>query len=193
MNKKKTLTFCFTGENTNIEDFLNINGYYEIKTPYIRKVYQYKKPTVSFKDTIKTKILFFKDGTFVKKFNDLNKNKRLDSIPNINQFFKEISENPKSEEAITFKNVYDWGIYKLEGDTIKVQYINHMGRYHVYWWAYEIWYKIIDRNNIKEIFIKPLVKSDQTKREYDLRYGKFIPTDYLPPSDCRLKNYKWFW
>jgi hypothetical protein len=192
--QKQVFEYCYDGENLKLEELLNINGYFEFKVPYVRTVTTPNKNlSHSLPVTLNENLIFFKDGTVCDGFYDFEKELRPDSLPNINLLFNEIKNNPNGKVSKIFKNVFRWGIYKLTGDTIKAQFIHHTSRLDVYWTAYEIWYKIIDRNNIKEIFKKTLNKRDQVIRKYEYYEGKFIPTDYLPPSDCRLKNYKWFW
>jgi len=70
-----------------------------------------------------------------------------------------------------------------------------------YWYAYEVWYKVIDRNTIIEIYSKPLhymsesdwkIYYEAKKHEKKKLPAKFISIEVLPNSNCWLKKERWF-
>ena len=96
----------------------------------------------------------------------------------------------------------DRGIYKLFGDTIKVQ-IMFKGVGLTGSSFSEKWYKIIDKNTLKIIYgAQDQVTDDFFAKyyleEYDITkyyhpYAKFIPLDSIPHFDNFLKKDKFFW
>jgi len=120
--------------------------------------------------------MFFEDGIYLHNF----------SIENINK--------PKEYSR--------WGCYTLSGDTIKTKWACIYPPLSGPPYAFELWYVVIDKNTIKEIFSKPLYKRTQQEMEYYLKNyaykecqpATFVPIDTLPNSDyCWLKKQKWFW
>ncbi|MEA4966702.1 MAG: hypothetical protein VB048_01110 [Bacteroidaceae bacterium] len=96
----------------------------------------------------------------------------------------------------------DRGIYKLFGDTIKVQ-IMFKGVGLTGSSFSEKWYKIIDKNTLKIIYgAQDQVTDDFFAKyyldEYDIKkyynsYAKFNPLDSIPHFENELKKDKFFW
>jgi hypothetical protein len=189
---RKRFTYCYDGENTNIEKLININGYYTMGS--ITDRYGTLAKFEHKIDTMFINLMFYADGTFVFNFFDYNRN-----IP---EFFKEIAENEKERKSNEFFQEFYWGRYIIDGDTIKAQCINHPSLL-APWESSERWYKIIDRNTIQYIYGKPLNRTTKDQREVSQKYmeqslrnylpAKFIPVPVRPSSDCWLKKEDWFW
>lgn len=194
---KKEFDFCFDGQKTELNSIINTKGYYLIENIYEKPIYgegnllTRKQSFVL--DTTYQYLLFFEDGTFVTGFFDFNEKRRKNEATNISLLFKELSEEPYGKAATSFKKWFKWGVYKLNKDTIKVQWITHPETFSPYWYASEVWYKVIDRNTIIEVFSKLLHTSESIKKEKNNKPAIFIQTEELPPSDCWLKMEDWFW
>ncbi len=122
--------------------------------------------------------MFFEDGSFA------------------NQVFFD------KENNITGFSVYN-GIYKLYGDTIKVQ-IMFKGVGLTSSSFGEEWYKIVDKNTLELIYFGMLttVAEDFNSityikacdiSKYKSSYAKFIPLDSIPEFNNDLKKDKFFW
>ena len=122
--------------------------------------------------------MFFEDGSFA------------------NQVFFD------KENNITSFSVYN-GIYKLYGDTIKVQ-IMFKGVGLTSSSFGEEWYKIVDKNTLELIYfgmVTTEVEDFYSKtylKEYDISeyrntYAKFNPLDSIPHFENELKKDKFFW
>jgi len=159
------------GRNTNIRDLLEIDGYYQ--------------------DQNYLKMMFFEDGTYVSSFS----------------FKKDIPENEIKAnmskslaggiEDKQFSWGNDWGVYKIEGDTL-VAYYYLRGSFWTPWYFDEVRYKIIDKITIQKIYWKGLLKIDEQYNKerspwINGSYLHFTPADSLPSSDCWLKKQKWIW
>ncbi len=190
--KNHGFTYRYSDKSSKLEEKLNINVFFTLDTlndigriPYAR-------------------MLFFKDGMFVTEFynhydigqyNIEDKTvKYLDSI--LYQRKKGIREDGFYERS-------EWGYYQVHGDTIKVQHIDRpaLGESRSFWYAYEIWFKILNRNTVKEIYRYPIHKSTNAdiqnfKISENLRIpvkAYFKPLKEVPESDGWLKYEKWFW
>jgi len=169
-------TIKLEGNGTNIRDLIEIDGYYS-----------------NLEYRTESGIMFFEDGIFV-SFGF-----------NIDISEEEIKANMSKSVAGRVKdNQLDWGdwlgVYKIEGDTIIVHYYMR-GSWFTPWYASEVRYKIIDRTTIQPIYYKGLLKIDE---QYDKETNKspwisngsisfFNSADFLPSSDCWLKEEKWIW
>jgi hypothetical protein len=129
-------------------------------------------------------MVFFKDGTFVNGpdcDNDRNKSDFINSTDS-NCFY---GYHPSY-----------WGIYRIEGDTIIVQYISQSS-FGTPWVFAEEWFKVLDRKTLKYIYTKlPLEQDDyiDTKdwaSEYTV--ASFKQVVMPPPPICWLKTEKWLW
>ena len=149
-----------------------------------------------------------------------NKSNKTNGLFNINGYYK-LEKNNKNtvyfmffEDGSYVNQVFfdeknniigpsvDRGIYKLFGDTIKVQ-IMFKGVGLTGSSFSEKWYKIIDKNTLKIIYgAQDQVTDDFFAKyyldEYDIKkyynsYAKFIPLDSIPHFDNVLKKDKFFW
>lgn len=196
---KKGFTFKFDGNKTNIDSLINIDGYYVVSSTFNRPVYSGKfKTKTSFElDTLFENFLFYRDGIYVKNIHDWIGNK-----DDLNSYFKEVIHDKTGKIKRTYYNCTNWGGYRIFNDTIKVQviYKPRFGDADPSWHDDELWFKVIDRNNIIQIETIPIHKmnsSDKRKWEIDQKEIKyhsatFVKTDTLPDSDCWLKKRKWF-
>ena len=147
--------------------------------------------------------MFFKDGIFLYNIADIY------SI-GISKYFEQVDKNTEEGKRDMFYRAFYWGCYVICGDTIKTQYINppSIGDGYPVGMLFEEWFKVIDKNTVKNIFMRGLkgdkkIMYDAKTMEgdryswYDNTYtllpAKFIPTPVVPGSDCWLKYKKWFW
>lgn len=165
-------------ENTNIREVIEIDGYYQ-----------------SVDDT-KNHIgmIFFEDGmcfSIMFKENETEEMKRK----NLSQAI--ITWKQKGQIRCGFY----CSIYKIDKDTIVVQTVDKAGIFNHRWSLDEIKYEIIDRQTLKLIYYKPLLKmyEDYEWNKFPYEISKknyvyeFVTADFLPPSDCWLKEEKWIW
>jgi len=191
-NIKQGFTYCDNGEKTNLESLINIEGYYVEAKPLLdSKV-----------GTYYINFMFYDDGSFVYGFYDCNSEKREKGKSNIPLYFDEIISDNEGEISKSFYNSFYWGRYLISGDTIKTQYINHPVSISPDWAAWEIWYKVIDRNTIIEIYSKPIHYMSESdcknyqeykKKEKPNFPAKFIAVEKKPVPNCWLKQEDWFW
>jgi hypothetical protein len=184
---KKDFTNCFEDTANDIRSLIEIDGYY-----LMQKLERYYwGPENNYKDTFDINMIFYEDGTFV--YNFFSKNNYPEDIPG---YLKMVAQN--GDSAPYYSGFY-WGIYKLSGDTIVAQYINHTVGV-APWDAREKWFEVINRNTIKSIYVKQIGKemSEQEIKNYKESVSKclpakFIPLEIIPPPNCWLKNEEWFW
>ena len=191
-------TIKYPGGANGLDTLININGYYS---------YQIIKPNHSFikgklfssdyivvYDTFYSNYIFFKDGLFLNNMyigHCAKPECMEESIERLNND----SSNKSNELLHGF-----WGSYKLSGDTIITQYIFPRMAIDDFCAAWQVEFKIIDRNTIIEIACKPIyhrtVEEIQAfEDDYNSRIkqtAKFIPLKTLPKTNCWLKNEKWF-
>jgi hypothetical protein len=184
---KRGFTFCYSEEETNIKELINIEGYFEMNTP--------NSSSLAF--------MFYEDGTFLYGFFDVDEDRRKKGDSNISLYFREIINDNKGQISTVFYKSFQWGYYQIKGDTIKAQYVNHPASPSPTWSAWEVWYKIIDRNTIVEIYHNPIHymsesdwenwEKNKKQREKTIVPAKFIPVDEKPAPNCWLKKEDWFW
>jgi len=170
-------TIKLEGHNTDIRNFLEINGYY-LSPKFIDYALLF------FEDGSITTITFIENATDSMKFNHLS-------------------------QSILYWGKHHgshWGVYKIDKDTLVIQsfvlgnwFNNFIGN--GYQGIWESKYQIIDRQTLKLIYSKSLLKIYQeyeyNKNPYAVSEKnfiyKFVPAKELPSSDCRLKEEKWIW
>jgi hypothetical protein len=167
-------TIKLEGENTNIRDLIEIDGYYQSQDC--------------------SKAMFFEDGIYVSSFS-FKKDMPKDEIKtNLSKSINSWIENKQVRWG------FYWGVYKIEGDTLVVYYYLR-GNWWAPWIFDEKRYKVIDRTTILPIYEKGLLKADE---QYYKSIGfnpwiengekiSFFPADSLPSSNCWLKEKKWIW
>jgi len=165
------------GKKTNIRDILDIDGYYESDS------------------TDFYKMVFFEDGTYGPVAFKRGTIQR-DIKANMSKWIW-----GTIKKQIDWGSYYypEWGVYKIEGDTILCQrFTKGAALSPSYFWSER--YRVIDRRSIKKIYT-------QSIRKDDVKYNKvnnispwvdgsavvFVPADSLPSSDCWLKEEKWIW
>lgn len=184
---KQGFTYCYNEKETNLKELINTDGYFVMDTP--------NSSSLAF--------MFYEDGTFLYGFFDVNEERRKAGNPNISLYFQEIIKDSTGKVSLSFYKSFQWGCYMIKGDTIKTQYVNHPASPSPTWNAWEVWYKVIDRNTIVEIYSNPIhymSESDwknwekyKKQREKTIVPAKFIPVDEKPIPNCWLKEEDWFW
>jgi hypothetical protein len=189
---KKGIT-CYDGKDPNIDSLINISGCYHEIIISKRKDYYFDKIYETPIDTSWTNIMFFKDGICVANFPNFGDKNDL------SLYFKELGNSLVIKTS--FYKIAYWGKYIISNDTIIVQCVQRpfSSDGAPSWYAYEYWYKIIDKNTIQRIYEKPICnKSEFNYKNSILKNmtylpAKFIPIDVLPTSDNWVKKKKWFW
>lgn len=186
MTIRNQFSFCYEANEAELNRF-NIQGYYRVL--HVKK--KFSKNFELEYDTTFANLLFFNDGTFASEF--------YNNIDDMEHLFNEISKHGKNSDF--FRTGY-WGVYIIDGDTLKTQSINHPSALSSTWHAVERWYKIVDMETIRIIGAKKLGTSTgetKTTMSFNRRAdeifweAKFIPQEILPSSDSWLKDEKWFW
>ena len=161
-------TIKLEGENTNIRDFLDIDGYH--RNDDFGGSY-----AMFFEDGIYVKYIYFKEGA------------TKDNIrTNMVKWIKWINNMGR-----------DWGVYRIEGDTLIGLSYDKGNIFRGITFSEER-YKIIDRTTLKQIYWRGKNKENDKNVHYSpwIRYDffyHFMPADSLPSSDCWLKEKKWIW
>ncbi|HRP91178.1 MAG TPA: hypothetical protein PKX92_14205 [Edaphocola sp.] len=190
---KKNFTFCYDNATGYSHSTIKLNGYYVNIEPFERVQYDNKTGTKisSVIDTIYNNILFFSDGVVVIGFGGLNCGNC--EIQSNNQFLSDISQN-KPEEAESFYNGFNWGIYKIDRDTVKLQVVNHPPKFNPYWHLFEYWYLINKDGTLQPIYSKNLIDGRLSKKnQRHPQTYQFIETNLHLKSNTWLKREKWFW
>lgn len=188
-------TYCYDGNKTRIDSLINSRGFYTITRTFDSYMIGNVKEHIA--KSSYSNLMFFDDGTFVTGFYNTTEKERFDRI---SEMFKKMKEDSTGVEANSFYNSFEWGLYRISGDTIKVQYINHPGP-PPNWNAVEKWYKVIDRSTLCEVFSKQIYSKTEVERQdyekHRLARGqstaKFVPVEVMPKSSCWLKNEDWFY
>ena len=201
---RQNFTHCYNGMDTEIESLIDIHGYYvSLDSSYM---------THSPHNPFVNNIMFFKDGMFLYNFWGSEPvghpfmwsvNQKIIDIP---QYFQKIIMDTIPAERYGFRESFSasfyWGIYKISGDTIVAQYINNPSPPKS-WIAFEIYFKVMDRNTIVPIGHVPLAekvffegntnKMQQYSEEKQQRKtARFVYVDNIPNSYSWLKKEKWF-
>lgn len=182
-------TNCYDGRKTNIRTLLDIDGYYEMLEAN-GSTYGYGSKAI-YVDSSVYNMLFYEDGTMV--YNFFEPYGYNGTIPT---YLRQVYLNGDND---IFYSTFYWGFYRIQGDTIIAQYINHTTGI-APWDAREEWFKIVDRRTLKSVYAK-MVGEVMTKDQIQiweqamLKYSpaKFHPLDTIPPPNCWLKNEKWIW
>jgi hypothetical protein len=186
---KQRFTYCYDGGNTNIDKLINIDGYYSMGIVSSYKVTTRENgelQTINAIDTLYLNFMFWSDGIFLNNFGSYSNTAA--------EYLNRVVEN--SEKSF-YKRHY-WGRYVINNDTIKAQYIdNPFPNIITTRSAYEVWYKVISRNELKYLGSNPLFRTSEeqyTKSEKARTYlpAIFNPVSVKPGSDCWLKKKNWF-
>ena len=172
---------CYTGKKTDIEKYLNINGYYELKeiigistSAEARRV-----------DTFSINMLLYDDGTVLYNFYDLDHAAPGD----VEGYMRRLSISGPDE---MFTNSFYWGIYKVLGDTLIAQVIHNKSLLSP-WSAWEHRFIIRDRDTLEYLGRRDLV--NRKKSAVSLP-GVFLPAvfisyPFIPPNNSWLKERSW--
>ena len=161
-------------KNTNIRNLLDIDGYYT-STPDQKNL---------------GNTMFFEDGTWV-YFHFKRDATDSEIKNNLSKSIDIWSENDNRWGT-------NWGVYTIKNDTIILNQYDKGSFFGNSWSLSESRCKIIDRQTIKNIYSKSLMKLHESYYENNSPWlngaeSHFIATDSLPSSDCWLKEEKWIW
>lgn len=192
---REHFTNCYTERPTNLKKLLNIDGYYE-------EVYLMPNNYKDNKAPFKLHILFYADGTFVYNFiphtpREYSKHKYMNECSYLNEAYKD-------PHKYRFYMQAQWGIYRLQKDTLIMQSIHPKGSMNADpWYAIERRYKIVDKNTIERIKGSIIYLSKVSQRSRQEAYQEslrdeslpatYIPCAPIPPPDCWLKGQDWLW
>lgn len=199
---KKGFTFRVDEMHIPSSPKLRTDGYYSNYHPFKRSIYSnpFDRDKITYElDTTQTYRVFFTDGTFLTG--------NYSSDDQLNQQFVRVSKNDSQENTEAFYTYQDWGLYKISGDTIKVQHINRpgLGESSLFWYAYEESFIILDEVTIQQIDVKPIHKMtadswkvwEINKREnkdgniIDLRPSKYVQSKNLPSPNNWIRQQDW--
>ena len=185
---KKGFTYKYEEKVAVADSLINMNGYFQL--PIVETRYN--------NDTTYCNVMFFPNGLMIYHFYIVNAKHK----ENIAEYFKEVIRKDSLGLTSFFYEYSNWGCYHIRNDTIKAQYVyRSRGGLNDHWDAYEVWFKVIDRNTLLQIYNYPIYgisKSDLQnffiiqKRKISLP-AKFIQTEVQPSSDGWIKREKWFW
>lgn len=177
LRTKRSFSYCYDGENTGLDTMLNLKGFFYIKNEVNINLIIDKSNVGNFQPAFK----FYENG-FVHRnpyiLLDLNKSKFGARIDNFSGA--------------------DFGRYILNGDTIKIQLVEPPGGQTQD--IYEVWFKILDKNNIRPIYWgDPDLVSNETVNEY-LKKGPFRNEIFafypmarkINPEKTWIINKRWF-
>ncbi len=189
---KKNFTFCFNPATNYTNSKIQLNGYYVSVEPFERPHYDIKtgKQVSSTLDTLYTNMMFFSNGLVVTRFMGLYCG--TCDIESNSQFLIDVSQN-KVSETRAFYNGFNWGVYKIDGDTIKLQCVNHQYWPDSYWHLLEHWFLINADGSLVPIKVKDLIGNKVLNEEPIKPVYKFVETNIQLSPDTWLKNKEWFW
>lgn len=184
---RKNFKYCYDPTANYSQSFIKLNGYYILKYPP-NKIVNYDNrgnKIVYDKDTAFANLIFFQDGVFV--LGDTKSNRTFYEI----DYLKKVEQQKKPESEQFYNGTY-WGIYKIDGDTIKLQYISHQPSLNPYWTLIEAWYKKVDENTLKVVYAKDYMHENKSHDESIITL-EFVRTDITLQSNTWLKKEEWFW
>lgn len=189
---KENFSECYNFQDKYYDTKIKFSGYYVNVEPFERRHYDSKtgKMFGTTLDTIYANIIFFSDGLVVTGFSGLNCGNC--DIETNSQFISDVSQN-KVPEKDSFYNGFNWGLYRIFGDTIKIQVVNHPPRFNPYWYLFEHWYLIKKDGTLFPIYSKNLIDDKVLEKTETTISYRHIETNILLPSETWLKKEKWFW
>ncbi len=181
---------CYDSAYTGLDTLINIHGYYskmEIRDKKGLYGYENGKRVELGIDTSFYNIMFYNDGIFIA------------NIGFRDSLIEEGLTQMKLEGRTFSTRSYYQGTYKISGDTIKTQQIS--SGYSNVWFAWEVWYRIINKNTIQSFYTKhlALLSHDYKKQGYQPKFitdscpAKFVYVENIPESDSWLKREAWFY
>jgi hypothetical protein len=170
----KSFTNCYDERYTGLDTLINIKGY------FAKKGVNGNIDDLNKNGDLLSPIFFFNDGFFTCDF-----------------YLIGFLKNVELKKTTAFSSGWDWGIYTIHGDTIKLQYLSYPGG--MSWDNGEIWFKILNKNKLQPLTLSHNynitvndIKSGITKDSSSTFI--FTPLNILPdPNLCWLKNEKWAW
>jgi len=185
---KSKFTNKFGGSNTNIADYIRIDGYYQAY-----RVAPFGQPgTDSYKelDTTYRNCIFFENGLFLSfSFKHDAGNKEEISL--------NLKDNIPTSREGSIKGI--WGIYRIANNIIIVQDLTPAGM--SYHWLNEMQFEVINYQTLKLLSNKPLQQQNikaygedpwaETTKQLTLYH--FNKADSLPEPVSWLKELEWTW
>ncbi len=184
---RKDFKYCYDPTVNYSQSYIKLNGYYIMKhDPFMIEYHDMQSNRKErHQDTTFNNIMFFEDGVFV--LGNTKSNRTFYEI----DYLKKV-EQKKQPESQQFYNWRYWGIYKIDGDTIKLQYISHQPKFNPYWTLIEVWYKMLDENTLKVVYAKDYIQENKSHYESIVTL-EYIETNIQLPSNTWLKKEEWFW
>ena len=178
-NTRESFTYCWSENKTGLDSLLNLKGFFHATN-------------VVYKDSV-SKIIDF-GATYYPCYVFFQNGFSARNLP-LEWYLKDHKVN---EPPNTYTSGSVWGLYKIYGDTIKVQYIPKPGGMSCK--KIEIWFKIINKNTIQELYFKygnsityEEVRNYQKNKNVN-DFMQFVSLDTLPdPYSSWIIKEKWFW
>lgn len=166
-------TIKIEGNSTNIGKSINSNGFYYY--PNFEK---------------NENLIFFDDGSMIKFYSRKPTDIKQQAVK-LSDYAYYMTKNGKEEL------IGERGVYTIKHDTIIVR-LYQPSSLLVAWTLHEERYIVINRESIKRIYVKDLLKvsEDYYKTHSPWKDGatmKFTSADSIPSSDNWLKEKKWIW
>jgi hypothetical protein len=174
-------TYKYSSAKKNLDQIVNTKGYY----------------TERASNDFYMNYLFFEDGIAIENFYGSDRSGTPDKLPTF-------LANMVKDTIRGLKLWGTWGTYIISEDTIKAQFIHPSISLNDGWTGWEKHFKVIDRETIRLVYVKPLhhLSNSDRKLYTDNYYNKeiinngsiiFIKSEAIPNPDCWMKKEKWFW
>lgn len=181
---------CFKEQQTNLDKLINTQGFYRE-----HEIIDNRRNWVTGKtgklelggiDTTYFDFMFLENGLFIGPIHGSNGESTRSYI---NRCFTE------NKPIVTFFQ----GTYRIDDNLIKVKYVNTSGYDNGYWSGFEVWYKVIDRNTIAEVYTRQFSRYrwNKDRKEYKpIRHNgapaKFVSVENIPKPRIDFSEEKWF-
>ncbi|HEX4887689.1 MAG TPA: hypothetical protein VFV37_06540 [Luteibaculaceae bacterium] len=186
---QKFFTQCYDSNHLTKGSFPRFDGYYTvcIHPKEIEEIGPQGEKYVTKKDSSFFNITFFPDGVCL--FSDATVERVEYYVPHLKTL-----QNAEKVTHDYFYQFENWGLFWMDGDTLKTQRTNHEQRFSAYWNFYEnhflikdelVWEKIRYRRNSETFIVLKNNAADQ--------HIEFTRTGLYLKSDTWLKKEKWFW
>jgi len=179
---------CYAEKYTGMDTLINISGFYKEISIYNRPHSDYydKHPNeyrVFYEiDTVQELIIFFDDGIFVRGFTNY-------------EFLNSILTCPANQKY--FEKSFNWGIYKINQDTLSMFCINYTTFGAPERQINKYTYLIHNKETLKcldhEWYSRNGCKMEVGQDTIFDFPAQFEALKSLPNSDCWLKKNRWFW
>lgn len=159
------LDYCYNGDKTSIEQYININGYYLID-------YEFGDINSVSKSTRTQVLVFLDDGIYIE-------------APNLDFFHNAVVNEQWDTKGLTM------GMYMLHNDTIIVRVI-HIGSATSS--CESLFYKIVDSNTLEMVFYGNCNKPPKAfSSSFRVSKAQFIPYSLPNINKICIKEMDWFW